>query len=125
MELFFEILLSGLLAYFLWVCHDHNSDAKTLEIWFQEVLKEFRATEITSASKDFAFHGQSAEVVKVEKTGGVGRSGPDRSNFTVVIFAKNSAGEFFMFRKTSTDKPLFKHIEKRIAINVLHLNKSP
>lgn len=75
-----------MIAYFVWVCRDQPSQAKILDKWYQEVLEEFRATKVTSASEDFAFNGHSAEIIKVEKTGGFSRNGPDRSNFTVVIF---------------------------------------
>jgi hypothetical protein len=98
-----------------------NGRHETLERWFQEVLLEFRAFKVDGASHQHSFDGASSQVLRTERSGGRSKHGFDRSVFTVTIYAKNAAGEYFMFMKTSTDKPFFKYIEPNIAINVLHL----
>lgn len=120
LELFFGLLLAVL----LWATpHNHKRRDELLEGWHQEGLQEFRAFKVSASLERFAFDGATAAILKTERY--CLRRGGEvfRDEFTVVFFAKNPAGEFFMFRKTGNGKPFFKHVGKRMAINVLHLEE--
>jgi hypothetical protein len=93
-----------------------------LELWYQEALGEFRNTRITSPPAQIEFDGSDAEIVKIEKSGESDR--PEKSLFTVTIYARSPAGEYFIFKKTSSSKPYFKHIAKSVAEKVLKLDNA-
>ena len=92
---------------------------RLLKCWVEDALSEFRAINVSSASSQFSLSGSAAEVVGIETTGGVSERGAGRAGFTVVIYARNPEGEYFVFRKTGIAKPYIKHMEHATAKVVL------
>lgn len=118
--LFFGLLLAVL----LWApSRNQPRRDELLEGWYREGLQEFRAFKVSASLERFAFDGATAAILKTERYCPCRDGAIFRDEFTVVFFAKNPAGEFFMFRKTGGGKPFFKRVNRRMAINVLHLEE--
>lgn len=120
LELFFALLVVGIVFA---SARAHKQEVALLDGWRKEGLQEFMSLKVSSSSERFAFDGATATILKTEVVCPRANDGLYRSNFTVVFFAKNSAGEYFMFRKTGEGKPFFKHVEKNMAVKVLRLEE--
>lgn len=61
----------------------------------------------------FHFDGRTAEIVRT--TEDISRSEQIILSYTLTCYARNSAGEYFMFVSNENSPPFFKHIEPAIA----------
>lgn len=77
-----------------------------------QAMDLFKRTSASARDNRFSFNGNAAEVLRVEPVG------IDRSSFALTIYARNHAGEYFMFKATATQHWL-KRIEPRVAKLVL------
>ncbi len=79
---------------------------------------QFTAYCVKSDDEKFQFDGQSAVVVSESESIQRDDAGIVAS-YSLTRFARNSAGEYFMFISNPVAKPFFKHVEHRIARVVL------
>ncbi|MDI1349569.1 hypothetical protein [Aquabacterium sp.] len=95
----------------------YNPAIDDIEIWRQNAINEFKITKINSANANLQLDGSKAEILKIEKCGESLR--PQRLNFSINTYSRNDAGEYFLFKKSGTEKPYVKHIEKSVAEKIL------
>lgn len=112
----FTIFLLAVVLLSIWKVKENIA---TVNKWADEAISELRNCHINSNIPTLRFVGATANIVKIERTGGFSRVGADRKTLTVAIFATNEYGEYFMFRKTATDVPFVKYVEPGIAKAVL------
>lgn len=95
----------------------HNPAIEDIESWHQNAINEFKITKINSNNANLQLDGSKAEIIKIEKHGDSLR--PKMSSFFINIYSRNDAGEYFLFKKSSSKKPYIKHIEKSVAEKIL------
>lgn len=106
MEILFLIFIA-ILPFYL-----RANPGKNLSQYRAEAREQFLAYKTTSGDVRFIFNGADAEIVKEDED--IGRS--DGVGVGVVVsysltrFARNAAGEYFMFVSNQDSPPFFKHV---------------
>jgi hypothetical protein len=91
------------------------SEQKELAAMRENAIKSYQTCCIDSADTKFRFSAQSAKVICSQES-----FNPRRhpAMFSMTIFARNEAGEYFLFI-SSVDKPFVKHLTHERAKLVL------
>lgn len=114
----------ALIVLFAWLFNPTEANEKRLDAWRSEAERAFTALEVPSTDPAFAFRGDMADVV--EQTEAISRDDSGRMyGYTLKRFARNEAGEYFMFVSNSDGKPpFFKHVPQanaRIALKAKYV----
>ena len=96
----------------IWAIWRIPHQKRTYEKLLHCAMEKFKASVLQSEQPAFSFDGTTAEVVHVEPVG------INESDFAITVYARNHAGEYFMFKATATDHWL-KHVEPHVAKVVL------
>ena len=111
---------------YFWKPHE----AAALEKQTKEAVDAFKMVKIPSTNLRYALDGALARIVKIEAIDKASDNGHYLKTlftlpliftftFTLVIYATNEYGEYFMFRKRSNHKPFIKHVPQNVAKVVL------
>lgn len=91
------------------------SDDERIDAWRREAEWQFDGIVVESDHPAAAFRGESADVVdqveEIERIGSAGRP----IGYKLRRYARNEAGEYFMFVTTCRGRPTFKHLPQEIA----------
>jgi hypothetical protein len=96
----------------LWKLSRIPQQKQALSAMRQAAIARFKELTVPASEPRLELNGKSAEVVLVETLG------IDRDSFSCTLYARNQAGEYFMF-KTSGEKHWLKHVEPVVAKAVL------
>jgi hypothetical protein len=110
--LWLQLLTALAVAVGVWSMWRIPSQKRTFEKLLQRAMDSFRKSVVQSEQERFSFNGTTAEVVLVEPIG----MGED--SFALTVYARNHAGEYFMFKATAK-KHWLKHVEPHVAKAVL------
>jgi hypothetical protein len=90
----------------------HRADEKHLNDLRQEARSAIAAMRVTSADSNLQLDGATAEIERLEETGGVRGVLDRRADFSVTAFVRNHAGERFLIRwnSLSARPPFVKHL---------------
>lgn len=98
---------------------------KDLSRYREEAKEQFRAYRAKSSDARFVFNGADAEIVKEEESI-IGDEDDDLVvQYSLTCFARNAAGEYFMFVSNQNGKPFFKHVSQsnaKIALGKIYLS---
>ena len=100
------------IAMSIWAIWRIPRQKKAYERLLQCAMDDFKRSALPSEQPHLSFDGNTAEVVHVESVG------INESNFAVTVYARNYAGEYFMFKATANNQWL-KHVEPQVAKVVL------
>lgn len=90
--------------------HFPNKNLNKLRALAKQQFLEHRSL---SHDPRFHFDGRTAEIVRTSEE--VPRSEQIIQGYSLTCYARNSAGEYFMFVSNENSPPFFKHIEPAIA----------
>ncbi|MFZ6675017.1 hypothetical protein [Undibacterium sp. Xuan67W] len=90
---------------------------KELQRLREEAKAQFLAHQVTSGDARFIFSGADALVMKEDEE--IREDGGTVLYYSLTIFARNTAGEYFMFVSNMDGKPFFKHVNHSNAKIVL------
>ena len=81
-------------------------------------MNDFRKSRLNAQRPEYCFDGESAQIMLINETG------IDADSFSLTIYSRNEAGEYFMFKATK-DKPWMRHVAHNKARLVLKCKYIP
>lgn len=66
-------------------------------------MNDFRKSRLNAQRPEYCFDGESAQIMLINETG------IDADSFSLTIYSRNEAGEYFMFKATK-DKHWMRHV---------------
>ena len=121
-------LILGLIIFLLFIAaivhriQAHQS-ALPIEAHREKAHKQFRSHKTSSTEPRFVFDGEEAEIIQSDET--VSHDDGIITSYTLTCYARNPAGEYFMFVSNDEQRPFFKHISHTNAKIILEKKYRP
>lgn len=110
-------VLAAIVAITLFIFIAPHFPNKNLNLLKAAAKQQFLAYQSTSNDPCFQFDGSTAKVIKTKED--IARSQQIILSYSLTFYAKNHAGEYFIFVSNESGAPFFKHIEHAKAKIIL------